>query len=610
MSAATASERGRAPRGGAPTPPGLRGRPAPVRRGRAQARARLALPALALLLVAAFGLRLWGIGDGLPYAYNSDEAQHFVPVAMRFFSGDFDPHYFLNPPAYSYLVHLALELWFGGSNAAIRAWTLHPGEVFLLARLLSAALGSASVLFTYLAAARLFGAGAALLAAAVYGLAFLPVFYGHLALNDSPTLLPVAVALFAAAGILRYGRRGDYVLAGIATGLAAATKYTGGIVLVSVLFAAAADGARHGWPVAARRAGAAVALGLVAFVIANPYALLAPAAFFAGISKQASAAGSGDPIKLGITPGGGIAYYIWTFTWGIGLVPALAALGGAGLLLWRRRLATAGLLLPAPVAFILFMGLQERYFGRWLMPIFPLVAALSGYGTLAAVRWLARSRRIPLAFATALATVLLIGQSVSADVHNDRVLSRPDTRSLARAWMVAHIPAGSRVVVEPVVPASWAYDIGVSDPATPTGARWRLYPTQLSNLGVDGRPLPAGQRRYVPVDEYERTLQPALIDAYEQEGYCWVVVGSLQASRPFVQPRIAPAAIAYYRALARRGRLVYHLSPFAPGTDPVPFSFDWTIDYYPRQYRLPGPEMWIYRLNGGLCAGAGPSPGV
>lgn len=56
-------------------------------------------PALALLLVVTFALRLWGIKQGLPYSYNVDEATHFVPRALAFFSHDLNPQYFLNPPA-------------------------------------------------------------------------------------------------------------------------------------------------------------------------------------------------------------------------------------------------------------------------------------------------------------------------------------------------------------------------------------------------------------------------------------------------------------------------------------------------------------------------------
>jgi len=79
------------------------------------------------------------------------------------------------------------------------------------------------------------------------------------------------------------------------------------------------------------------------------------------------------------------------------------------------------------------------------------------------------------------------------------------------------------------------------------------------------------------------------------------VIGSSQAGRAFAQPRLAPAAVAYYGELARRGRLVYHISPFSRGARPVPFSFDWAIDYYPRQYRRPGPELSVYQLFGGKC---------
>jgi hypothetical protein len=69
-----------------------------------------------------------------------------------------------------------------------------------------------------------------------------------------------------------------------------------------------------------------------------------------------------------------------------------------------------------------------------------------------------------------------------------------------------------------------------------------------------------------------------------------------------VSPGSAPGAIAYYKALAEQGTLRYSVSPYAAGADPVPFSYDWSIDYFPSQYRLPGPAMSIYQLSGGRCA--------
>ena len=283
-------------------------------------------------------------------------------------------------------------------------------------------------------------------------------------------------------------------------------------------------------------------------------------------------------------------------------MPTLAALGGAALLLARRRLALALVLVPAPIAFIVFMGDQQRFFGRWLLPIFPIVALLAAYAAVELVRWLAGIRRVPAPMAGGVAAVLLLTQSILAILHDDVVLSRPDTRNVARAWMVDHVPAGAKVVIEPVVPDNWATDVGKPLPWTPTGDRWWRYATWLTDVDASGNPLPSGQRRFVVIDQYERTLRPALIDEYVNSGFCWVVVGSLQAGRAFANPKAVPAAVAYYAALANRAQLVYHVTPFSVGADRVPFNFDWSIDYYPSAYHSPGPEMSVYRLTGGKCS--------
>jgi len=549
-------------------------------------------------------LRLWGIEQGLPYTYNGDEATHFVPHAIGFFGHDLNPHYFVNPPAYSYLLYISLELWFGGADAVRSAYTTDPTAVFVLARVLTALLGTAAVWLTWAAGARLFSRTVGLLAGAIVGLGFLAVFYSHLALNDVPTLAPVALALYGAAGVIRWGRRSDYAIAGVAIGLATATKYTGAIMLLCLLAAFVSDASGKSLKASARRMAMAGALALVAFLIANPYALLDASSFLSGVSQQASAAAGQDPVKLGTRRGSGITYYLWTFTWGLGWGPTLAAVCGAVMLLARRRLGTALLLLPAPIVFIVLMGDQQRFFGRWLLPVFPIVALLGAYAAVEVGRWLIRARGLPVPLVGALVGLLMLGQSLAADVHNDAVLSRPDTRNLARKWMVAHVPAGAQVVIEPLVPDNWGLDVGNSLQATPTGERWWRWPTWLTTLDRHGNPLPPGEHRFVLVDQYERYLYPGLIDRYAGSGYCWIVIGSLQAGRAFAQPQDAPSAIAYYAELARRARLVYHVSPFSRGAHPVPFSFDWSIDYYPAQYRLPGPEISVYRLTGGKCDSA------
>jgi hypothetical protein len=599
---------------------------------------RLAWCVLAVVLATAFGLRLWGVKQGLPYIYNIDEAGHFVPKAVEMFSHGLNPHYFVNPPALTYVLHLVFAVWFGGGRGVTREYALHPDRVYLVARVTVALLGTAAVWMLYLLGARLFDRRVGLLAATLEAVAFLPVFYGHFALNDAATLLPLTLSLLGSAGVMRHGRNRDYALAGIGLGLACASKYTAGIALVPLAAAVAAHYlALIGMPThpmpthpmpthpGGRRVlvGVAIAGGcaLGGFLAANPYALLDFQRFHTELVHQSSLSEEAQG-KLGAPKQGGLVYYLWSFTWGLGWAPALAALGGA-IAIWRRDARIGWLLVPAPILFLGFMGLQDRYFGRWLLPIFPIACLLAAYfayvlvgavteraqrrgqlgadGTKgpAALNDGSRSHRAAVigvlaSFAVAL---VLVAQGLVYSVHNDLVLARADTRNLIRAWMVTHVPHGARIVLEPVVLKSWIEE----GEGTSRTERWVKYPATRSVIAPDGRLAPQTSHN-VALEDYETTLSPALIGWYERQGYCWVVSGSTESGRAFAEPRAAPLAVAYYRALAAQAEVAYHVSPYAPGATPPAFNFDWTFDYYPLSYERPGPEMTVYRLRNGRCA--------
>jgi hypothetical protein len=554
---------------------------------------------LGLVLAVALGLRVWGVKQGMPFAYNSDENAHFVPNAIGLFGHGWNPHYFVNPPAYTYLLHVVFAVWFGGRAGVSKAMATDPTEVFVVARLTAAAVGTLAVWLLYIAGAKLFSRAVGLLAAALLAVSFLPVFYSHLALNDVPTLAPIALSLWGTAGVLRDGRLRYYLLAGVGLGLACATKYTGGVVLVPLLGAAGIALADRTQRIAAAR-GLALAgvVAIAAFLVANPYALLDLSTFRDGLHHQADAAD--DALgKLGLTQTSGNVYYLWTFTWGLGWAPLVAGVIGMGLLAFddRRALLMLG---PAPILYVLFMGTQARFFGRWLLPVFPIACLLGAYAVVRLAQL--AGRRVP-ALAPALAAlgaVLLVGQGLVYSLHSAMTLSRPDTRNATRDWLVAHVPADTKMVVEPVVPDAWATDIAHPNPGTDNGARWSKFPTSRSNIANDGSRIP-GPGRIVNIEDYERTLYPGLIDDYVRRGYCWVVVGSTQRGRAEAQPGVVPNAIAYYRALDRRAKLAFEASPYDKGKGPVKFNFDWTFDFYPLAYARPGPVMQVYRLSGGQC---------
>ncbi len=556
---------------------------------------------VAALLVGAFLLRVWGVDHGMPYAFNADENAHFVPKAIGLFGHGWNPHYFVNPPAFTYVIHIVFAVRFGGREDVGAAFATDPQSVWVTARVTAAVLGTIAIWLLYIAGRRFFDRRVGLLAAGLMAVAFLPVFYSHLALNDVPTLAPICLALWGIAGVFHTGRTRDYVVAGVGLGFACAMKYTGGIVLLPLLAATATQMAGSGVPlVHLRRVLLAGGVATLAFVTANPYALLSFDEFRDGLEHQTTV--SGDSFgKLGLTHDSGLEYYLWAMTWGLGWVPALAAAAGAAVLAaWNRRMALV--LVPAPVLFLLFMGSQERFFGRWLIPIFPLLCLLGAFVVIWGVdRVVARKGVAWRPALMSIGVVALCGQGLVYSLHSGLVLSREDTRNLTRQWAVDNIPERSKIVVEPVVPDAWAHPIGQPSRATGNGNRWIKFPTSRSNITNDGAYLP-GPGRIVNIEDYERTLYPELIDRYEENGYCYVISGSTQRGRAEAEPESVPRAIAYYEALEERAELVREDSPYRKGADPVDFNFDWSFSFYPLAYHRPGPLMRVYRLTGGRCA--------
>src|SRR5215218_1748941 len=85
--------------------------------------------AVAALLAGALALRLVGIRHGLPYVYNADENAHFVARAIGMFGHSYNPGYFINPPAFTYVLHVVFWLRWGGDGVQ-RAFAADPGDVF------------------------------------------------------------------------------------------------------------------------------------------------------------------------------------------------------------------------------------------------------------------------------------------------------------------------------------------------------------------------------------------------------------------------------------------------------------------------------------------------
>lgn len=554
------------------------------------------------ILIAGLALRLWGVEHGLPAVYNLDEGAHFVKPAVRFFGGDYNPHYFQNPPFFTYILHVLFAVGYGSGDAQ-RMISTDPTSLYTVGRVVAGLMGLGAATALYFAGKKLFGTVAGLVAAALLALTFMPIHYGHLALNDSPTLLWVSLCILASVYVYERGSWLAYLAAGSALGFSVATKYTS----LAVVFVIVTAFALRAWGDSATfkrelpRLIAAGALSLLAFVLANPYSVLSPHEFAGQVRRQQKFSAGID--KLGLDDTTGWQYYLWTLTWGFGWAPLTAAAVGLGLLL-KENWQKAVLLLGFFLVFWFFMGSQERYYARWFLPVYPVLALYAGYAVMRAVQWACRRQDAPpwQAYAVGIGlTLLLVFQGVYTTVHTDKVLSRDDTRAQAAAFLRAYLPPGERIVLEPIASKGFAR---ASESLT-SKHLWRTYPSPKGQVEDYQSALGKTQSK-----KGEVLLNPHTLAGFARRGHCVVITGSTQYGRAHKEPAKVPKAIAFYDELDRSAELVARFSPVSSDAELPAFNFDWSFDYYPTAYYRPGPEVKIYKLNNDACAGKQPFAGL
>ena len=359
------------------------------------------------------------------------------------------------------------------------------------------------------------------------------------------------------------GRLRDFAVAGAAAGLATAFKYTAGLALLPVLIAAAA-GLRARPPLrTATGLAATAACAALVFLVLNPYLVGSAGDWWTDLRDQAEVAA--DQSKPG-QEDGGLAYYLESLTWGLGWAGALAALGGAVVLL-RRDLVRGLLLVAVPLALLVYLSVQARYFGRWLLPAYPALAMLAAVALVRMADALPE-RRGRLALPVLLA--LVVAQPLAADIRTARVLGREDTRIQARDWLEARYPPELRVAIEPAVPGRYSR-------STPTGTLppWLTRCPQEPGWTEEGFAYAGanGERRCVRfkpgqfarpdggvrASAYHLVLGAQVIDDYRRYGYCLVM--TLDTVRQRALETGNPGARAYYRRLARDADLVREFSP-------------------------------------------------
>ena len=506
---------------------------------------------LALILVAAFALRLWGIDDRLPSHRYADAPMDDSAVdegdrrAMKYawamwWGGTHSLD--LNPTTGDWPglpFYLAL-----GSQMTYRVYDLatHPGSsaqsfrqrmeaeiggMFLAARLPSVALGTLSVCLSYVLGFAVAGRVVGLVAAAI--LAVMPFHVVSSQRIADPNLLSLVFLTAAAIASVRLRRTRavrDSVWAGVFVGLGGASKYVP-LVLAAPLALAhvVREGAagRFGLGVRWRALGAALAAVVVAFVVASPFTILDAPAKLKDMRSQESLLTS-DWAGISSRSGTLLTYATRTLpdmmTWPGYLLALLGCV-----VLWRRS-AEGRVTVLMPAVFLLALGTLGQAQPRFILPAVGVLAVACALGiewigdrvgrrTNASVRG-AGSQGVSTA-AAGIAGALLLWQT-GATVGMQRERLKPDSRHAAHDWVIRSIGPNETMGLDLYGPVFQGGSEGRR------GVAWPFYTAQTQLVASAYHPeWLDGLRYYVTSSEVSRRFEGSDPE-YEAERrfYDWI----------------------------------------------------------------------------------------
>lgn len=529
--------------------------------------------ALVAVLALAAALRVMGLGFGLPAVYNPDEVA-IMSRALAFAKGDLNPHNFLYPTFYFYV----LFGWIGGYFAAGRLigaipslaafqtqFFVDPTNVFLAGRALSVVCGVASVAVTAAVARRVYGRAAALPAACFLAVAPFAVRDAHYVKHDVPATLAVLLACWAftrvpsaEAGRARLWR---VVTAGAACGAAFSTHYY--TIFLALPLAVSVAGSSRGWRGALRDLAAACAAAAAVFFLLSPFLLvefrtaIADVAANRGIVVDRAVAG-----QQGLFASAG-AYARMLARDAMGWPVFLLALAGVPIL-WLRDRRQAVLLLLFPVSFLAFVS-NTVPATRYLNPVLPFAAIFAAVAVAAIAARFGRWRPA----AALVLTLAAAAPGCRDSLHTGWFFRQTDTRTLALRYIESRLPPGTSVALQPnSVPLVQSRDSLVEALRTKLGDERRASTKFALRLSLAPYPSPAyrtilignggldADKIYVTYAELGRA---AGLERLRQLGVTYVVLTRYNTPDPDTVP--------FLQALAAEARLVAAFSPFRAGVD-------------------------------------------
>ncbi|MDX1416386.1 MAG: glycosyltransferase family 39 protein [Candidatus Promineifilaceae bacterium] len=483
---------------------------------------------LLIILTLALFVRLWGIDFGLPFSYHVDEPRFLHSAVSMLQNNSADPGWFYQPSLYVYLVTLVIAGYYG--FARITNQFSSPADLFLspydfdglitqpvqflLARLLTIFLALLTIWLVYKMAHSWMNKVGALAAAAFLSLSIFHVTSSHFITTDVPVAFFIMLTLYFCGRLVESGAIGDYLIVGVAIGLAAGTKYSAYVLVIPALLAHLVAWKHKKTSLINMGLILMGATAVVTFLITTPYILIRTEKVLADIEYE----WVHHKVRGHIGSEGNSGPWLITqlVTSSDRWLTALAIIGFFTAL-WRRNWPII-LTFVFVLTYFASMASNLVRFERFLVPMIPALAIGTGYTFSVLYDWLiAHTSRLAAAVISLLLGLLLLVNAFHSVIIFDNLLADTDVRTVAREWIKDNIPEGALI------------------------ARERFSPN------LDGLPY---QTNWMP------SLTDNKVDWYREAGYDYLIFAEARYGRLWRDPQRYADLIKEYEALWEQLELV------------------------------------------------------
>ncbi|MBI1873287.1 MAG: glycosyltransferase family 39 protein [Acidobacteria bacterium] len=598
----------------------------------------------AIVLVGAW-VRLRGLAYGLPAVYNPDEVA-IMSRALAFAKGDLNPHNFLYPTFYFYVLFCWIGAFFAGSWMVGAAHSLKqfqdsffldPSGIYLAGRVLTMICGSATVVAVYALGSRVFSQSVGLIAALLLAVSPLHVMDSHYVKHDVPVTLAIVIAHLAILGLVDAPeplRARRAIAAGIACGAAIATQYYAVFVLVPLVLTLVLARLATDRAGVARITATSLAAVAVTFFVLSPFAVLEASTTWRDVVANRQIV-----IDRATTQGGLFVslrrYSELLVAEGFVLPAATLAVAGVGVTIAQmaRRTTSAKatavqvrpkpdfrsfmrrwepgtttvMLLAFPLTFLLFIS-NTVPATRYLNPILPFGVLLAAIATVSIPDLLPSSVRNHRVAIVTLLAMVAAAPAFGRSLRIGQFFREADTRTLAQRFIEDHVPSGATILIQPysvpirqsregLVEALTARYGDAGRASTKFALQLQLIPYpapsyRLLYLGENGLDM---DKLYVT---YRAVSGPDGLTMARRLGVEYVVLKRYNVADPATQPLIG-----LLEARPREAQRLATFSPYwthlAPGgaARVEPFLHNTDAQVFEALER-PGPGIEIWKLTG------------